>query len=88
MLSQSIENSYLLLTGKATLEELLSYLTWTLVNEGNAPEDFNEDMMPVFFIEPGSSPTFEEIDEMIEHYEYHEEYEKCHFLKEFKKKLN
>jgi|TARA_R110002074_G_scaffold53800_6_gene134639 hypothetical protein len=88
MLSQSIENSYLLLTGKATLEELLSYLTWTLVNEGKTPEDFNEDMLPVFFIEPGSSPTFDEIDEMIEHYEYHEEYEKCHFLKEFKKKLN
>ncbi len=88
MLSQSIENSYLLLTGNATLEELLSYLSWTLIKEGNGPDDFNEDMLPVFFIEPGTSPTYDQLDEMIEHYVYLEEYEKCHFLKEFKKKLN
>jgi hypothetical protein len=85
MLSQSIENSYILLSGKATLEQLLSYLTLTLVQSG---EDFDEDMMPVFFIEPGTAPTPDQIDEMIEYYIRQEEYEKCHFLKEFKKKLN
>ena len=85
MLSQSIENSYILLSGKATLEQLLSYLTLALVQSG---EDINEDMLPVFFIEPGTSPTTDQIDEMIEYYIRQEEYEKCHFLKEFKKKLN
>ena len=50
--------------------------------------NFNEDMLPVFFIEPGTAPTCDQLDEMIEHYVYLEEYEKCHFLKEFKKKLN
>lgn len=85
MLSQSIENSYILLSGKATLEQLLSYLTLTLVQSG---EDLDEDMLPVFFIEPGTAPTPDQIDEMIEYYIRQEEYEKCHFLKEFKKKLN
>ena len=85
MLSQSIETSYILLSGKATLEQLLSYLTLTLVQSG---EDLDEDMLPVFFIEPGTAPTPDQIDEMIEYYIRQEEYEKCHFLKEFKKKLN
>jgi len=86
MLSQSIENSYILLSGKATLEQLLSYLSWTMIQNGH--EDIDEDMLPVFFIEPGSAPTPDQIDEMIEYYIRQEEYEKCHFLKEFKKKLN
>jgi len=85
MHSQSIENTYQLISGKATLEQLLTYLSFIVVEDGR---DFPEDMMPVFFIEPGSQPTIEELDEMIEYFEKQEEYEKCQYLKEFKLKLN
>ena len=84
MYGQSIENSYQLLSGDATLEQLLVYLSFIVIEDG---QEFPEDMMPVFFIEPGESPTMCDLDEMIIYFERQEEYEKCLFLKQFKDKL-
>ena len=84
MYNQSIENTYQLISGKATLEQLLVYVSFIVVEEG---KEFPEDMLPVFFIEPGASPTHEDIDEMMRYFEKQEEYEKCQYLKEFKLKL-
>jgi hypothetical protein len=85
MYSQSIENSYQLISGNATLEQLLVYLSFIVIEDG---QEFPEDMMPVFFIEPDKSPTIEDINEMIGYFETQEEYEKCQYLKDFKLKLN
>ena len=82
--SQSIENTYQLISGNATLEGLLTYLSFIVIEDG---QEFPEDMMPVFFIEPGASPTEEDLDEMIKYFERQEEYEKCMYLKDFKLKL-
>ena len=82
--SQSIENTYQLISGNATLEGLLTYLSFIVIEDG---QEFPEDMMPVFFIEPGAEPTKDEIDEMIKYFERQEEYEKCMYLKDFKLKL-
>lgn len=84
MYGQSIENSYQLISGNATLEQLLVYLSFIVVEDG---QEFPEDMMPVFFIEPDASPTIDDLDEMITYFEKHEEYEKCLYLKEFKQKI-
>lgn len=82
--ARSIENSYQLLSGKATLDQILSYLTYLVIDPN---KEFPEDVLPVFFIEPGEKPTEEEIDEMITYFEKQEDYEKCQYLKEFKQKL-
>ena len=84
MYGQSIENSYQLLSGKATLDQLLAYLSWMVIDPNL---DFPEEVLPVFFIEPGEKPTEEELDEMIAYFERQEDYEKCQYLKEFKLKL-
>jgi len=85
MYSQSIENTYQLISGKTTLTQLLTYLSFIVIEDG---QDFPEDMLPVFFIEPGEAPTIEDIDEMMRYFEKQEEYEKCQYLKDFKLKLN
>ena len=41
----------------------------------------------MFFIEPGTIPDTDQIDTMIEYFEFREEYEKCAWLFEYKKKL-
>ena len=46
--SQSIENTYQLISGNATLEGLLTYLSFIVIEDG---QEFPEDMMPVFFID-------------------------------------
>lgn len=84
MYNQSIENTYQLISGRATLEQLLVYLSFIIVEEG---QEFPDDMMPVFFIEPDATPTEDDLDEMISYFEKQEEYEKCLYLKEFKHKL-
>lgn len=84
MYNQSIENTYQLISGRATLEQLLVYVSFIVVEEG---KEFPEDMLPVFFIEPGATPTEDDLDEMISYFEKQEEYEKCLYLKEFKHKL-
>jgi hypothetical protein len=84
MYSKSIENTYKLLSGEATLEQILVYLCFIVVEDG---ADFPDDMLPVFFIEPNEKPTIEDIDEMLRYFEKQEEYEKCAYLKQFKLKL-
>ena len=64
----SIENTFNVLTGVQTFEEILL----------NATEP------PIFFIEPGEGLDNDQIDVMIEHYEYFEQYEKCGLLLKMK----
>lgn len=64
----SIENTFNVLTGIQTFEDILE----------NATEP------PVFFVEPGAGLDHDQIDVMIEHYEFFEEYEKCGLLLKMK----
>lgn len=64
----SIENTFNVLTGERSFEEILE----------NATEP------PIFFIEPGGGLDDDQIDVMIEHYELFEEYEKCGTLLKMK----
>ena len=64
----SIENTFNVLTGAQTFEEILL----------NATEP------PIFFIEPCEGLDNDQIDVMIEHYEYFEQYEKCGLLLKMK----
>ena len=57
-----INNSYLVITGKNTVEELA--------------ENSNRLNPTIFFTSP-ENYTIKDIDEMIEHFETTEEYEKC-----------
>lgn len=77
---QSIENSFMMLTGQATIETICMALTFQL-------EDKDEIVMPIFFLEPGAIPESSQLDSMIDHFEFYEEYEKCTWLLEYKKKL-
>ena len=78
---QSIENSFKILTGQATIETICVALTLHFQGE-DAP-----DVFPIFFIEPGTTPDSDQIDSMIDHFEFYEEYEKCIWLLDYKKKL-
>ena len=78
---QSIENSFQILTGQATVETICIALTLHFQGEA-APEAF-----PIFFLEPDATPEPSQIDSMIEHFEFYEEYEKCGWLLNYKKKL-
>jgi len=84
MYGQSIENSYKLISGEATFEQILMCICYLVLDED---EEFPEDKLPVFFIEPGKKPELDEIDEMMRYFEKQEDYEKCQYLKEFKIKL-
>ena len=57
-----INNSYLIMTGKLTVEELM--------------ENYGKVGSIIFFTSP-ENYTIEDINEMIEHFEDTEEYEKC-----------
>ena len=78
---QSIENSFLILTGQATIETICIALTLHFQGE-DVP-----DVFPIFFIEPDVIPDPDQIDAMIDHFEFYEEYEKCAWLSDYKKKL-
>lgn len=78
---QSIENSFQILTGQATIESICMALTLHFQGE-EAPDSF-----PIFFIEPGTTPEPDQIDSMIDHFEFYEEFEKCAWLSDYKKKL-
>lgn len=81
MYGQSIENTYRLLSGEVTFEQLIMCVCYLVID----PDDeFPEDKLPVFFVDPSEYPTVEDIDEMIRYFEKYEDYEKCQFLKEFK----
>lgn len=77
---QSIENSFQMLTGQATIETICMALTFQL-------EDTDEIAMPIFFLEPEAIPESSQLDSMIDHFEFYEEYEKCAWLVAYKKKL-
>jgi len=77
---QSIENSFQMLTGQATIETICMALTFQL-------EDKDEITMPIFFLEPDATPEPSQLDSMIDHFEFYEEYEKCAWLLDYKKKL-
>ena len=57
-----IKNSYLVITGKNTVEELAENSNW---------------LNPTIFFTSPENYTIKDIDEMIEHFENTEEYEKC-----------
>jgi hypothetical protein len=78
---QSIENSFKILTGQATIETICIALTLYFQGE-DVP-----DVFPIFFIEPDAIPEPDQIDSMIDHFEFYEEYEKCTWLLDYKKKL-
>ena len=78
---QSIENSFQILTGQATIESICMALTLHFQGE-DAPDQF-----PIFFLEPDAEPDSIQIDSMIDHFEFYEEYEKCAWLLNYKKKL-
>lgn len=78
---QSIENSFKILTGQATIETICIALTLHFQGE-DVP-----DVFPIFFIEPDAIPEPDQIDSMIDHFEFYEEYEKCIWLLDYKKKL-
>ena len=58
-----INNSYLVITGKHSVEELV--------------EDNHNKLNPTIFFTSPENYTIKNIDEMIEHFETTEEYEKC-----------
>ena len=58
---QSIENSFKLLTGQATLETICMALTFQFKGE-DVPEEF-----PIFFLEPDAKPDEEQINAMIDY---------------------
>ena len=72
-----MENSYKIMVGECTLDDILEEYS----KQEGSPDDFND---PIFFIEPDEICGDEEIDMMIEHYEWKEEYEKCSKLLKFK----
>jgi len=45
------------------------YLSFIIVEEG---QEFPDDMMPVFFIEPDATPTEDDLDEMISYFDKQE----------------
>ena len=60
--------------------------TYSLVIEGKTIEEIfeNEETdIAIYFVEP-EEITPSDVDEMIEHFEYFEEYEKCLKLQEYK----
>ena len=61
---QSIENSFQMLTGQATIETICMALTFQL-------EDMDEIMMPIFFLEPDAIPEPSQLDSMIDHFEFY-----------------
>ena len=58
-----INNSYLVMTGKCSVEDLM--------------ENGNSKLNPIIFFTSPENYTIKDIDEMIEHFETNEEYEKC-----------
>jgi len=69
----AIENTYSIMVEEKSFENILF--------------DKEGEIQPfVFFLEPGESPTEDEINEMIGYFAKYDEYEKCHQLKLLKNK--
>ena len=65
-IDQAIWNSYQVLTGYTTMEELVEYLD-IRKEEIEDPNDIS--VTPVFFIPPGEDADNDQIDSMIAHFE-------------------
>ena len=81
-IDQAIWNSYHVLTGYTTMEELVEYLD-IRKEEIEDPNDIS--VTPVFFIPPGEEADNDQIDSMIAHFEEMEAYEECAELLKLKK---
>ena len=81
-IDQAIWNSYQVLTGYTTMEELVEYLD-IRKEEIEDPNDIS--VTPVFFIPPGEDADNYQIDSMIAHFEEMEAYEECAELLKLKK---
>mgnify|MGYP003119792078 FL=1 len=81
-LDQAIYNSYQVLTGWMTMDEVIEHCEIRL-KEVEDPDDIS--VTPVFFIPPGEEADNEQIDTMIEHFEATECYEECAVLLKLKK---
>jgi|TARA_R110001592_G_scaffold18404_3_gene76419 hypothetical protein len=81
-IDQAIWNSYQVLTGYTTMEELVEYLD-IRKEEIEDPNDIS--VTPVFFIPPGEDADNDQIDSMIAHFEEMEAYEECAELLKLKK---
>lgn len=82
-MDQAIWNSYQVLAGWYSMEELVDYLE-VRREEADLPSD-DLSTMPVFFIPPDEEPDNEQIDSMIAHFEEMEAYEECAKLLKLKK---
>ena len=82
-IDQAIYNSYQVLTGWFTMEELVDYLE-ARREEADLPSD-DLSTTPVFFIPPNEEADNEDIDAMIAHFEEMECYEECADLLKLKK---
>ena len=71
-INKGIVNTFKLITGKATYEEIVS--------ESNGPGGGT-----IFFIFPEDKPDNKDIDTMIDYFTSTEEYEKCALLIKLKK---
>lgn len=80
-IDQAIYNSYQVLTGWFTMEELVDYLEMRREED----EEPSLSTMPVFFIPPGEEADNEDLDAMISHFEELECYEECAELLKLKK---
>jgi hypothetical protein len=81
-LDQAIYNSYQVLTGWMTMDEVIEHLE-IRSKDINDSEDIS--IIPVFFIPPGEDADNEQIDTMIDHFEAIECYEECAELLKLKK---
>ena len=73
ILDKAFDNSYLILTKKTTFEKLLE-----------TKSKFG--MRAIMIYDPSEEPDEELFDDMIDHYEYHENYERCAELLSIKQK--
>ena len=73
-IDQAIWNSYQVLTGYTTMEELVEYSD-IRKEEIEDPNDIS--VTPIFFIPPGEDADNDQIDSMIAHFEEMEAYEAC-----------
>jgi|TARA_B100001094_G_C17568128_1_gene501545 hypothetical protein len=85
-MDQAIWNSYQVLTGWMTMDELVEHLEIRreeATSMGSDPEDIS--VMPIFLIPPGEDADNQDIDSMIAHFEEMEAYEECAELLKLKK---
>ena len=81
-IDQAIYNSYKVLTGWATMEQIIEHCE-IRAEDLEDPNDIS--VTPVFFIPPDEEVDNEDIDSMIAHFEEMECYEECAELLKLKK---